>query len=442
MEKKEIMMLVRSIIRAIKWNINTETSVRGLFGTGSFMSLTIVAREIIKQDHNLRKIVAYAGAGALFGGVYLYLNKTQNNHDLEMEKAKHPRANSNATETPISAQVQPNQIILPQSFVISQHHDHIDYDKRQLVGKLIGLEDICIIYSKGGLGKSVLAFQAANDIALGIRSAIQPDDQGEHHPQTVLYCDAEMREGDYERRYPNFNQPERLQILRGFYFNNENEWLDDIEKRIFEIGVDITVCLDNITGAFQMMNAEQMRYFMVVRLSQIQKKAESKGFHVTFIVLAHTTKEGILAGTSNFQNFATTIIHLKPGPDENYNEIEIDKCRNYGEMMGKRFLLRRSEVGMKHFELECELDAPPSPTAQLKAPVQPVKPVTPKGLKYPRLTETQVEEMRKRVDAGEQKKAVAAVYGIPDSYIDRYLEGKTKPVHDSDNMGDNKEETE
>lgn len=431
--------LVTCLMPDIQWNINTKTSVKGLFGTGWFISWVLAAGEFCQEERSPRKIGTCIGAGVIFGGAYLILNKTQNSHELKMEKAKHPRANSDATVTPTSAQDQRNQIIPPKPFVIGKHHEHIDYDKRQLVGRLIGVEDICIIYSEPGLGKSVLAFQVAHDIALGIPSAVQPDEQGEHLPQAALYCDAEMSEDDYERRYPNFTQPENMLILRGFYFNNENEWLDDIEKRIFEIGADITVCLDNITGAFQLMNAEQMRYFMEVRLRQIQDKAKSKGFHVTFIVLAHTTKEGILAGTSNFQNFATTIIHLKPGADEYHNEMEIDKCRNYGEMRGKHFLLRRSEVGFKHFELEAELDAKP---AQPTAPVKSVIPVTPKSPKYPRLTEKQVEDMRKRVEAGEQKKIVAAAYGIPDSYVDRYLEGKTKPVHDGDNTGDNKEETD
>ena len=439
--------IVKGIRPNINWNINTKTSVKGLFGAGCFVSLTRAAIEASKdKDRNNRTIGFSVLAGAVFGGLWLFMDNRDKNQEVKIAKAKHP----GPTSSQIKGQAPARKItsIPPRQLALGQNSlGKPDYDKWQLVGKLIGIEDICIIYSETGIGKSILTFQIANDIVNGTISAIQHDDQGEHIPQSVIFYDTELKGNDYDRRYPGYISPEALQILIDSNFISEDDWIQDVEKRIMELGTDTTVVLDNITSAFPPMAAEQMRHFIKVKLRLLQDKARESGFRVTFIIVAHTTKDGILAGSANFQNFATSIIHFMQGTVDQHREIEIDKNRNYGEMKGKHFLLKYSEEGIKHYELECELPTNPAPTAQDPATIHPA-PILPESAhktreeKYPKLNTAQVEEMEARVSNGETKKAIAQSFGIPDSYVNRYLKGTMKPIDSTDNKADNTPETE
>lgn len=402
--------LIKCLMPDIKWNINTKTSVSGLFGAGCFVSWALAAEEICKKERSSRKIGTCIITGIVFGGVHIYLNNRQNQHEVNLARIKHPGVGSEQVGSQGTTSATRQKMIPPEEFIFSQDKKPKEYyDKRQLVGKIIGIEDICIIYCETGVGKSVLAFQIANDIAIGKYSAIQPNDLGLHIPQPVLYSDCELKESDYYRRYPDYEQPANLHILRGFFFNEAQEWLEDIEKRIFEFSTDITVILDNITGAFRPLTSEEMRRFIEVGLGQLQKKAVAKGFYITFIIIAHTTKEGNLGGSMNFQNFATSIVHLLPGADDNHKILKIDKCRNYGEIMGKRFLLRESEDGIKHLEFDSEIDADESPK-DAKAPVT----------KQERNL-AEAREIKKFLDAGHTKIEAHAKFGWTRPTIDKRL---------------------
>lgn len=132
--------------RNIQWNINTKTSLSGLFGTGCFISWALAAGEISKQDRNPRKIGTGIVTGAIFGIACIYLTKTQNKHEVDLAIIKHPTASIGLSNSQGSSTQTTPQIIRPKEFVFGkQDTPPKNYDKRQLVGKLIGIEDICII---------------------------------------------------------------------------------------------------------------------------------------------------------------------------------------------------------------------------------------------------------------------------------------------------------
>lgn len=306
----------------------------------------------------------------------------------------------------------------------------VNYERWQLVGKLIGIEDIAILYCEPGLGKSVMSHQIACDIATGRKSLIATDDAGEHNPQWVFYYDSEMTKHDYQRRYPNFEAPDRMKILIDFYYKDEKDWVEDLEQRLSDIQGDAFVVLDNITSAFKNMTAEEMRYFLTQRLRTIQDKRVAQGYHVTFLIIAHTTKEGILAGVANFQNFGTSILHLKSANDNDHVMLAVDKDRNYGEMHGKHFLLRKSEEGGKHFEFVKELtdDERPANIPQQKEAPQTHTPHEPK---YKELSDDEVMALYEEINKSKEDKAagrpykrqqqIADEFGIPEQYISRKL---------------------
>ena len=323
--------------------------------------------------------------------------------------------------------------------VILTHGDirampNVDFDCWQLIGKLISIEEIAILYCEPGLGKSVMAHQIACDIASGDISLIAPDDQGTHEPQTVLYYDVEMTEYDYQRRYAVCNAPDNLNILLGFYFASEEEWLKDLETRTSSVNGNVFIVLDNLTGAFKSLSAEGMRSFLNVRLKKVQERAKKRGCHITFLIVAHTTKEGILAGVANLQNFGTTILHIKPY-DENHIELTVEKSRNYGnEIGGKSYLELKSEEGHKHFEFVRELaktDDTTSVAAARSATSQ-------RDPKYPALSDEQIlgiyDRVRKIKHTGEKKCDIAKEFGIPDSYISRYMQKASKILKDREQL--------
>lgn len=86
-------------------------------------------------------------------------------------------------------------------------------------------------------------------------------------------------------------------------------------------------------------------------LKNLQETARLSGVHLTFIVIAHTNKQFVLAGSSNLSNFASTVIGLDE-EDDDHVKMTIDKDRKYGEMRHKAFRLLRKETadGNKYFE--------------------------------------------------------------------------------------------
>lgn len=308
-----------------------------------------------------------------------------------------------------------------------------DFDKFQLIGKLISMEDICIVYSEPGLGKSVFAHQVGCEIAMGKKSMLVDSDGVLHSPQMVRYCDTEMSVVDNQRRYPGGFDLDNFHFCFQGDYKDENYWLLEQKKALADIQENTTVILDNINSAFNSLSPDRMRKFFT-NLKAIQHEANEKGLRVTFIIVAHPTKDGVLAGVSNFERFATTILRLD-SYDEQHVKLIVEKNRKYGEMRGKHFLLKKSDNGYKHFEFVKEIpqtSAGTKPTSETAG--DKISSKSPKVKKYPELTWEQYNEMHRLVDEDGWTQAKAAEhFGVPPQYYNRNPSSPEPPKADDKN---------
>lgn len=232
-----------------------------------------------------------------------------------------------------------------------------NFSDGQLVGNLIYQRDIVILYGEAGIGKSVLALQLAEAIATGGKSFVTPDDNDLHKPQSVIYYDGEMDEADYQKIYGNqVIDVHNLTLIRGFFFNDTQEWLQDLKLRLKCITANVAVFVDNLSCITSTTGGNVIRQFFLNDLKAIQEEFHKHGGELTFVFLAHTNKEGELAGTQNLNNFGTAVLGLASTEKPELLSLNVDKNRKYGDMKGKTFILQKKQTieGRKFMEVLVE----------------------------------------------------------------------------------------
>ena len=233
-----------------------------------------------------------------------------------------------------------------------------------LIGNLISMDDTCIIYGEPGVGKSVLLYQMAIDIVSGQDSQLANVHNSRNiEPQTVYFYDGESMDKDDARIFgsKDLSEYNNIQRIRDFSHLSMMDWLKHLEKTIGTPTTNVTVFLDNLSCISQVNNASKMRELFLLEINKLKKKYSDLGFHSTFIIATHTNKEKQLAGSSNIDRFATTVLGLTY-ESENTVLMTIDKNRNYGSLQKKKIQLQKveSEDGYKYFSIK-NIDVPTSP---------------------------------------------------------------------------------
>lgn len=230
-----------------------------------------------------------------------------------------------------------------------------------LIGNLVSMDDTCIIYGEPGVGKSVLLYQMAIDIVSGQESKLANVNNSRNtEPQTVYFYDGESMDKDDVRIFgtKDLSAYNNIQRIRDFSHMDMKNWLKHLEGTIGTPTTNVTVFLDNLSCISQVNNASKMRELFLLEINNLKKKYRDLGFHSTFIIATHTNKEKQLAGSSNIDRFATTVLGLTY-ESENTVLMTIDKNRNNGSLQKKTIQLQKveSEEGYKYFIVK-KADAP------------------------------------------------------------------------------------
>ena len=238
-----------------------------------------------------------------------------------------------------------------------------------LIGNLVSMDDTCIIYGEPGVGKSVLLNQMAIDIASGQESKLANEHNSRNtEPQTVYFYDGESMDKDDVRIFgsKDLSAYNNIQRIRDFSHLDMEDWLKHLEKTIGMPTTNVTVFLDNLSCISQVNNASKMRELFLLEINKLKKKYSDLGFHSTFIIATHTNKKKQLAGSSNIDRFATTVLGLAY-ESENTVLMTIDKNRNCGSLQKKTIQLQKveSEEGYKYFSIK-NADVPTVPKQTTK----------------------------------------------------------------------------
>lgn len=238
-----------------------------------------------------------------------------------------------------------------------------------LIGNLVSMDDTCIIYGEPGVGKSVLLYQMAIDIVSGQESKLANENNSRNtEPQTVYFYDGESMDKDDVRIFgtKDLSAYNNIQRIRDFSHMDMKNWLKHLEETIGTPTTNVTIFLDNLSCISQVNNASKMRELFLLEINNLKKKYRDLGFHSTFIIATHTNKEKQLAGSSNIDRFATTVLGLTY-ESENTVLMTIDKNRNNGSLQKKTIQLQKveSEEGYKYFSIK-NIDVPTSPKKTTK----------------------------------------------------------------------------
>lgn len=330
-----------------------------------------------------------------------------------------------------------NTIPKPQSFssILDQPKTEYEY----LFGPWIWSGCTTVLFSPTKVGKTTCAVQIASDIASGSPSKMLPAelDMGTHAPQTVLYFDLESDETDFQDRYgmaPN-EFSSNLKISFDYVYDTIEELLDCIKQNISVYDSNVTVVIDNTSmvgdSKYQAKTEQLMK-----RIKSMQSMFKQRGHLLTFILIAHThktTDDKIeledMSGSSNFANLSRCILAMeKSGLGNDYRILKLlDTRKKEGIEDGKVIVIKRCSDPFLHFEYYATMNEDDAISGRRSQSSERSKP-GPKPTTYPELSAEQIMSLKKDVEAigkPEQvlptKKAIAEHYGIPESYIPRYL---------------------
>lgn len=202
--------------------------------------------------------------------------------------------------------------------------------------------EICVLFAKSNLGKSILAVQIANEIAKS--------------GKLVNYLDYELDDKQFQGRYTNEITKEMfifsnnllradLSIDRTLKYQGRLERFFEKVEKMGEIGIKVII-LDNITSLVDKIENGDVIIEFIRRLKLLKEKYE-----LSILIVAHTTKrrdseplnQDSLAGSKKLMNFIdssfalgkslveTDVIYLKQlkvrAGKHIYNEDNVLLCK-------------------------------------------------------------------------------------------------------------------
>ena len=191
--------------------------------------------------------------------------------------------------------------------------------------------DLLFVVSEPGVGKSVLAFQMADDIAEGRESKLFHEPEGHQPPQPVYYWDAEMDSDDMKERYPEGLSSNLIRFPNATY-RDGNYLLKHIYDVVSSLTTSATIVLDNWKALCARIDA----FYLLKGLAQLQKQFMERGERLTIIIVIHTTKEAIkkgevdlgdVAGSAQITRAAKNVLFVNPTKTEGYVELHDAKHR-------------------------------------------------------------------------------------------------------------------
>lgn len=213
---------------------------------------------------------------------------------------------------------------------------------KRLFGDLWFEGELCILFADTNVGKSILAVQAGEGISRGKNTVGFEVETG---GQTVLYCDFELSDKQFEVRYSDgFKNPYEFSPIfhraeidpdtmpPAEYANNFEGFLSySLEKAIRETGAKILI-IDNLT--YLRTDTEKARD--ALPLMKLLKALKSK-YGLSILCLAHTPKRDLskpisrndLMGSKMLINFCDSCFAIgESQKDKSWRYIKQIKARN------------------------------------------------------------------------------------------------------------------
>lgn len=311
---------------------------------------------------------------------------------------------------------------------------------RHLHGGFFRLGGIHLLFSIKAQGKTALSMQIGMATAKGevlhfFTSHNQPSIS---EPQNVIYLDYEMVQSQIDERYPGVK-------LDNFFWVGKcvspkaGDAISLVSKSIKKLpnDKDVFLVIDNLSMIGNGFSQPADAKFLIQQLQQIQAEQRQKHHReITVLLVAHTNKEtqpgsgikdGDLAGAQDLMIPADCVFSLGPSRLGSGTKIlKIHHSRNVQEPETIA-LIKHIDSPYHQFQIIGEMVEEEALSSK-KTPKKGSK--TPNEPKYPKLYKSEVDDIKQKLsdinsETGKRftQKELAEKYGIPESYVGRYIKG-------------------
>lgn len=197
-----------------------------------------------------------------------------------------------------------------------------DIKSTRLYADLIHKGNIAVVFGPKGEGKSIFITQMLAGIVKGTPEDLFPEFGQQHDGQHGIIIDFEQSRTQLKGRYgkEGYRLPEDLDFVCGKAFTKLEAFKVYLRNMIGKLTRSTVIGIDNLSKALPILQDESARDLFRFLSGCIESAKREKGIDLTFVLVAHTNKEGYgvsigtehLKGTSKVADFADLVLAIGP----------------------------------------------------------------------------------------------------------------------------------
>ena len=197
-----------------------------------------------------------------------------------------------------------------------------DIKSTRLYADLVHKGNIAVVFGPKGEGKSIFTTQMLAGIVKGTPEVLFPGFGQQHEGQHGVVIDFEQSPVQLKGRYgkEGYRLPENLDFVCGKAFTKLEAFKVYLRNLIGKLTKSTVIGIDNVSKALPILQDESARDLFRFLSECIESAKRDKGIDLTFVLVAHTNKEGYgvsigtehLKGTSKVADFADLVLAIGP----------------------------------------------------------------------------------------------------------------------------------
>lgn len=255
---------------------------------------------------------------------YINTKKTENRQNRREEEAaareQEERQAEEAFQNKVNSEVNEMPDPKPANEVVSSALD--DIKSTRLFADLIHKGNIAVVFGPKGEGKSIFVTQMLAGIVKGTPEDLFPEFGQQHDGQHGIIIDFEQSRAQLKGRYgkEGYRLPEDLDFVCGKAFTKLEAFKVYLRNMLGKLTRSTVIGIDNLSKALPILQDESARDLFRFLSECIESAKRDKGIDLTFVLVAHTNKEGYgvsigtehLKGTSKVADFADLVLAIGP----------------------------------------------------------------------------------------------------------------------------------
>ena len=255
---------------------------------------------------------------------YINTTKAENRQNRREEEAaareQEEHQAEEAFQNKVNSEVNEMPDPKPANEVVSSVPD--DIKSTRLFADLIHKGNIAVVFGPKGEGKSIFVTQMLADVVKGTPEDLFPEFGQQHDGQHGIIIDFEQSRTQLKGRYgkEGYRLPEDLDFVCGKAFTKLEAFKVYLRNMIGKLTRSTVIGIDNLSKALPILQDESARDLFRFLSGCIESAKRDKGIELTFVLVAHTNKEGYgvsigtehLKGTSKVADFADLVLAIGP----------------------------------------------------------------------------------------------------------------------------------